>query len=172
LHGSSRGDAIIDHDYCLSSDGDWLPSATVSKPTAFEFRTLPVDQCPQLGIIEPIDLDYLAIEHHFRWIVVDNCRDCQLRVTRRSDLSDNNQINWSFKHPGDFDSHGNATPRQREYDRLEQIELCQLVCQLQPCILSIPKHEINRTARVHATTSSSSSSPRRFLHAKYVGQAA
>lgn len=86
FHGGSSGDAIIDHDCCLFSDGDWLPSATVSKPAAFEFRTLPVDQCPQLGIIEPIDLDYLAIEHHFRWIAVDNCRDCQLRVTRRSDL--------------------------------------------------------------------------------------
>src|SRR5690606_41443977 len=72
-------------DLCLSGDGAWLPSATVSQPAAFEFRALPVDQCPQFGIVESINLHYLAIEHHFRWIAVDNRRDGQLRVVRRSD---------------------------------------------------------------------------------------
>jgi hypothetical protein len=104
------GDAIVDHDRRASSDPRTRARPEIERPPAFDFGKLSLARGFELRRGNPGEADHILIANHDRLGAVHHRARGELRLHRRPDLADENQIQRRIEHAATSAATG-APPR-------------------------------------------------------------
>jgi hypothetical protein len=117
-HRRTGGDPIIDDDNGPARHRHWRPTLEIDGSAPLKLRNFGGFCILDIVAGYSQSGDQLFIQHQFGTIAVGDSADRELRLSRRADLADQDQIQRGPQHAGDFETDGNATARQGQYDRV------------------------------------------------------
>ena len=138
-HRCAGGDAVINHDDRLASDGRSLASLAKACFAPPHFLQFTLNFRLQVGFINTQSFNEIVIEDIRRVFAVSNGADRQFRLLRRTELAHHLNIQRRIKRAGDLSRNRHTTSRQPHNHRLGMLilQMQQHRCKLVSCILTI-----------------------------------
>ena len=114
FHSRARGDAIIDHNHRASFDPRTCAPAEVARASTIDFGKLPSAGGFELRIGDPGESDHILIANDDRRSAIHNRGHGELRLRRRANLADQDQVQRRVEPGRDLGRHGSRPGAARE----------------------------------------------------------